>query len=516
MRGKNSSDMLRNILENQLFLYLILIILGIPAIFFSTSQSMINTYINDGSFSHGFLIFPIAIWLIFEQRNQIEKVLLSPEPRVFVLFLGMAFLWLIADIVDVQVIKQLAMVLLIPITIWILLGRKLFLHLIFPLTFLLFAVPMGNSLISPMMDFTANLTVEMVKLTGIPIYREGLLFTLPTGNWSVIEACSGVRYLIATFTLGTLYAYLTYQSNVKRIIFITLAIIIAAIANGIRAFGIVMIGHFSNMKYGVGGDHTFYGWIFYGLVIFLLFFVGYKWSDRIQEPKNSIADLKNILKYKALNIPALILIIASLTSIQFISKTLTSSSSLQNDKYVISTPENFEAWQQTIDRDIGWEPIITNPDIKIQKTYIFGDNITQLTIGYFKNQTHDAEAVSYGNRLADDKSRWKKVSSTDLNIGDKYVTETELSMGNGTHKTLVWNWYIIGEFSTPSPVIAKILNAINLIIYRRNDAAYITIATPSIENDLNHGREQLKSFMTGAQDYLSNGFLNNSKINSTD
>jgi hypothetical protein len=42
----------------------------------------------------------------------------------------------------------------------------------------------------------------------------------------VVEACSGVRYLIASLTVGTLFAYLTYQSLKRRLIFVALSIIV--------------------------------------------------------------------------------------------------------------------------------------------------------------------------------------------------------------------------------------------------------------------------------------------------
>ena len=86
----------------------------------------------------------------------------------------------------------------------------------FPLAFMLFAVPVGEFLVPPMMEFTADFTVAAIRLTGIPVFREGLFFTLPTGAWSVVEACSGVRYIIASLTLGCLYAYLSYVSYLKR------------------------------------------------------------------------------------------------------------------------------------------------------------------------------------------------------------------------------------------------------------------------------------------------------------
>ena len=42
----------------------------------------------------------------------------------------------------------------------------------------------------------------------------------------MVEACSGLRYLIASFTLGCLYAYLTYRSRWRQLVFIVLSIIV--------------------------------------------------------------------------------------------------------------------------------------------------------------------------------------------------------------------------------------------------------------------------------------------------
>ncbi len=46
------------------------------------------------------------------------------------------------------------------------------------------------------------------------------------------------------------------------------------LANTLRAYIIVMLGHFSDMKVATGADHLIYGWVFFGLVMFLLFWIG--------------------------------------------------------------------------------------------------------------------------------------------------------------------------------------------------------------------------------------------------
>ncbi|UUZ51375.1 exosortase [Massilia sp. B-10] len=109
--------------------------------------------------------------------------------------------------------------------------------------------------------------------------RNGTHFELPTGNWSVVEACSGVRYLISSVTIGCLYAYLTYRSKLRRAVFIAASIVVPVIANGLRAYMIVMIGHTSNMALATGVDHLIYGWIFFGIVMFIMFWIGSYWRQ---------------------------------------------------------------------------------------------------------------------------------------------------------------------------------------------------------------------------------------------
>src|ERR1700674_5737271 len=96
----------------------------------------------------------------------------------------------------------------------------------FPLGLLLLGVPMGEALIPPHMAWTANFTVSALQLSGIPVLRDGLFFPIPSGNWSVVEGCSGVRYLIASFTVGVLFAYLSYRGAWKRLLFAAMSIIV--------------------------------------------------------------------------------------------------------------------------------------------------------------------------------------------------------------------------------------------------------------------------------------------------
>ena len=46
---------------------------------------------------------------------------------------------------------------------------------------------------------------------------------------------------------------------------------------------IVMIAHLSDMKLALGVDHYIYGWVFFGLVMLLLFWLGSLWAEPDQD-----------------------------------------------------------------------------------------------------------------------------------------------------------------------------------------------------------------------------------------
>jgi exosortase A len=246
----------------KVYLQLMLLIIAIPLVFWADSETFVNAWKNNTTYNHGFFILPIALWLLYRQRYSISSTATTPEPRVLIVLALALLLWFLSDVASVNVTQQFALIALIPISIWVVFGRELLMKIIFPIAFLFFMIPVGASLVPPLMEITADITVSMIELTGIPVYRDGLYFTLPTGNWSVVEACSGLNYLVASLTLGVLYSYLTYRSLTKRLLFVLVITLFALIANGLRAYGIVIIGHLSEMQYGTGGDHEFYGWLF--------------------------------------------------------------------------------------------------------------------------------------------------------------------------------------------------------------------------------------------------------------
>lgn len=246
---------------------------------FSDTGRAVVTVWNSDSFAHGWIIAPISLWLVWQRRAELARCSVRPFwPATLGLF-ACGAAWLFGRLAGVNALEQFALVGMFQCAVALCFGWAVIRIVAFPLLFLFFGVPFGEFLLPPLMEMTANFTVAAIRMTGIPIVREGLHFELPSGRWSVVEACSGLRYLLAALPIAFIYAYLSFRSLKVRTMFVATVLLVAVVANWLRAYMIVMLGHLSGMKIAVGVDHIIYGWVFFGVVMALSFWVGSFWED---------------------------------------------------------------------------------------------------------------------------------------------------------------------------------------------------------------------------------------------
>ena len=65
----------------------------------------------------------------------------------------------------------------------------------------------------------------------------------------------------------------------KRLLFVAASIVMPVLANWLRAYGIVMLGHLTDNRLAAGADHLIYGWVFFGIIIMALFWIGSRWQE---------------------------------------------------------------------------------------------------------------------------------------------------------------------------------------------------------------------------------------------
>jgi len=258
-----------------LFISILLVLL----LHHETVASLVGVWRSSATFAHGMLIPPVSLWLIWHQRAYWRALPCYPLPLLLPALLLTGMLWLCATLVYVPVLRQFALVGMLIVIAIVWQGWARSRVQAFPLLFLLWAVPFGEFLTPSLVGFTTGFTVMVLKLAGIPVLRENNLLSLPSGDWSVQEACSGLRYLISSLAIASLYAFLAMQSCLRRVCFMLAALLLPVLANGVRAVAIIVLGHYTNMRWATGVDHLLYGWIFFALLLLILFRIGARWRE---------------------------------------------------------------------------------------------------------------------------------------------------------------------------------------------------------------------------------------------
>ena len=490
-------------------LTVVLVLVWVLAVYFQTTLSMVSIWYRSETFAHGFIVFPIFLYLLWREREELEAI--TPT-RCLPALLGIAAaggVWLIGERVSAAVVSQLAVIAMIPFAVWALLGTRVTAALGIPLAFLFFAVPFGEFLIPRLMDWTADFTVSAISASGVPIYREGNYFQIPSGRWSVVEACSGFRYLLASIMVGCLYAYLSYRSTARRVTFIIASLIVPIFANWLRAYMIVMLGHLSNNRLAVGADHLIYGWVFFGIVMALLFWIGSRWrEDNIPVPVSSEA-----IKPAARTSPALerrswvLLAVIVLTAMwPPLQASLTPGSS-RAAKLELGSVVERGGWVGVPGQLSDWRPALSGATSELRQTYAKGGREVELQVSIYRDQTRESKAITSTNQLVRTSNQiWKQIDANTASMtidGEPFSARTAVVAGT-RQRIAVWQWFWVNGHETSNEFLAKLYQTISVLRGRGDAVAWVVIYTQA-ENGSPNASGALQQFagdMRGSIDVM--------------
>jgi exosortase len=177
---------------------LCLVLLGWAFFSFAGISSAVGIWAVSEIFQHCFLVFPGAIYLIWQERSVLQQLPIRPAWQALPVVCGQLVLYVVGVAGDIQLFMHVAAFSLLPTLIWLVIGNRAAYHIIFPLMFMLFAIPIGEELVPWLQEITADMAVYLLQLTGVPLFRTGLYIEVPGGKFLVAEACSGISFFIAS------------------------------------------------------------------------------------------------------------------------------------------------------------------------------------------------------------------------------------------------------------------------------------------------------------------------------
>jgi exosortase A len=455
--------------------------IGILLVHADTVASMVAIWQRSETFAHGWLVVPICLWLAWRNRHTIAATPARPWYPALLIVAAAGAVWFLTVVADVIGVRQFALAFMVQAAIVAVVGLKVARTIAFPLAFLLFAVPFGEFLLPAMIDMTADFTVAALQLTGVPVYREGNHFVIPSGAWSVVEACSGLRYLIASVMVGVLYAAISYRSPVRKAAFIAASILVPLLANWLRAYMIVMIGHLSDNTLAVGVDHLIYGWLFFGLVMGLLFWIGSFWAEDTGPTAGSAMRPDATASHERPGTFYAVAVVAVMLA------------ALWRPLYAAITPVPLEgrvtlapiaaagAWSASKEMPTAWTPNYSGFVADARQAFVSQGATAGVYVAYYRDQRKGRELVTTANQLVlPSEQRFAALSSTmvDVPLAGESRSVLRAEIAGLRDRFVAYRLYWVDGRLASGDAMAKALLAWSRLTRGTGDAALVVVYAP--------------------------------------
>ena len=195
------------------------------------------------------LIPMISLYLVWLQKKHLPRI--SEPARIpAALFLagGLATIagcWLAIRFNDLAnedylAVSIFAFILFFAGACCLFLGKEMLRAIAFPVGLLVFMIPFPEFVRHGLETFlqysSAAVANGLFKLSGMPVYQDGLMFRLPGFNLQVAPECSGIRSSLVLFITSLLAGYLFLRKPWNRIMLALAVIPLALLRNGFRIF----------------------------------------------------------------------------------------------------------------------------------------------------------------------------------------------------------------------------------------------------------------------------------------
>jgi exosortase A len=469
------------------FAWVVAVLVIVLGIYWQTTLSMVDVWEHSTTYSHGYLIVPVFLWLAWTRRDSLAPLPMRPDWLGLLGLTAMGLVWLIGDLAAAGEPGQFAVIAMVPLALATVSGRGWVRALAFPFAFLFFAVPFGDSLVPPMMDRTADFVVAALKLSAVPVYREGNFFSTPSGDWSVIEACSGIRYMFACLTVSTLYAWTFYRGTVRRLAFIGIAFAVALIANWIRAYAIVMLAQFSGSQAAVGVDHLIYGGLFFAAIMLILFTFGALWREDSSSltlvggsvPAGQQGPVTGAAAPAASpNLGAALAVTVGLLVWPLLAIDMGRDSAAATVPIGAILPR--AGWVAVDDPITSWRPQLAGPSQEIVQTFAKNGSRVGVYVGSFDHPSAGAKLTSATNQLVTSQDKqWRQIDRgvAELRHGNDAVSVKTGTLAGQGMRIVAWQWYWVDGTLTSSRVRAALLQVLARIRGRSQMSAWVTVYT---------------------------------------
>lgn len=239
--------------------------MGLLALTFPTWRYITTESWSTEQGSHSPLVLASGLWLLVRMLSGTRSFQQRPAP-----------IWAAATIIPVAIalvmlrtaavieLEVYAMYALFVAVLFAFIGTKALVALWFPLFYLIFALPLPDSLVAlltnPLKLWISDAAVTVLYWAGYPIASSGVTIQIGQYQLLVAAACAGLNSLITLTALTLFYVYLSHQAQWRYMAALTLVVIpVAIFSNLVRVLILVLLTFHVGEAAAQGFLHYFAG-----------------------------------------------------------------------------------------------------------------------------------------------------------------------------------------------------------------------------------------------------------------
>ncbi len=242
--------------------------------FYPIYPSLIYTWLNHSDNSHGILVPFISLYFLWRSKDAVQ-VGQGPSSRWGLALLAVSMgIYLLSYAGGVAFVSRCMMVFSLAGLLLFCLGKNRLRLMAFPVFFLLFMVPVPDSLLNavsfPLQLFATKISTAVIHFLSIPAYREGNMLYFAQTQLEVADACSGIRSIVSYLMLSFIFAYLLDRTVAGKALLILSAVPLALFVNMLRITGTGVLANHYGDRVARGFLHEFSGIFVFGIGFILL------------------------------------------------------------------------------------------------------------------------------------------------------------------------------------------------------------------------------------------------------
>jgi EpsI family protein len=455
--------------------------------------SLYNDWFEFKQFSHGLLVPFISAYLVWQRKGELRTTPIRSSSWGLMVVLPALLLALMGKAIGDAFSERIGMVLCLNGLVWLLFGWQFYKRVSFAFVYLFLMIPLPYLVVKEvayqLRIVDAVAAAPVLRLLGVPVYRESYYLHLPEVTLEVADLCSGISSLFSLFALGGAYVYFTPMRARLKLLAVLSTFPFAVVINLLRIILTAALSYYVSLSvlnmmiHELTGTITFF--IALTLFIVLCEYLQRRFSTVLIGPSQA-----PLAKSNAQNIPARELTMAAekswlpsilatvvLLAAVYLANNLSSQRQMRLSMELASVAPKAAGYQSTDSLESGFykDP---NAEIQLSRTYSSTREApVEVYVGFRGRQQGEKQLQSPKLQIP---YGWNYVwiEPAELPGASASLSANWMLMQNNNIRYLVLYWYQVGESTFSGELKKRLALVRNTIFRRRSDAAVVRLATP--------------------------------------